>query len=132
MGRISKSSLYLFLLLIFACSRKDSGDPNNGRDTTSPVITIVSPLNNQKFTAGQNIQVSAIATDNLKVTLLHIHVLNKTTEAILRDVHAYPDNKTGTVQDSFVAQAGLTYIIKVTAFDAAQNPATAQVDISVD
>lgn len=104
------------------CSKSSNtgdGSPsqNNLPDRTSPVITILTPSNNQIFSAGQIIQVSASAMDNVKVTELHIHVLNKTTGILLRDIHSYPDAPSGGVQDSFPAQAGLVYLVQIIAND---------------
>ncbi|WP_121356758.1 Ig-like domain-containing protein [Flavisolibacter nicotianae] len=125
--------LLLFTCLFFACSKNGSTiGTENTKDTTAPAITITSPTNNQIFSSGQTIQVTASATDNNKVSELHIHVLNKETGALLRDIHSYPDAKTGTVQDAFTAQTGLSYIIKIIAFDPSQNLATAQVDVSTN
>ena len=117
-----------------SCSKKGNaiGTVNNNKDTAAPVITISSPTNNQVFTSGPTIQVSASAIDSVKVTELHVHVLNKSNGAILRDIHSYPNSKTGTVEDSFTAQAGLTYTIKIIALDPSQNLSTAQVDVSVN
>jgi hypothetical protein len=122
------------VIVISACSKGTNGENDaNGttKDTTGPVITIVSPTNNQTFTTGQTIQTTANATDNVKVTELHIHVIDKTTGNLLRDIHSYPDAKTGNVQDAFSAQAGLTYTIKIIANDPSQNLTTSQVEVSV-
>ena len=94
------------------------------------MITITSPLNNQHFSAGQTISTFATAADDTKVTELHIHVIDKTTGALLRDIHSYPDEASGTVQDSFMADAGIIYFIQVIAKDPAQNLATAKVEVS--
>jgi len=92
-GTIKKYFLIPLLLLIAACS-KDS----HAGDMTPPVITIMSPSNNQHFTAGDTISTVASATDNDQVTELHIHVINKATGELLRDIHSYPAKTTGTVQ----------------------------------
>jgi len=99
---------------------------------TPPVITIVSPLNNQHFAAGETISTVASATDNNEVTELHIHVINKATGELLRDIHSYPAKTSGTVQDSFTAGAGIIYTIQIIAKDPAQNVATAKVEVSVN
>jgi len=113
------------LICLTCCSKK----PDAG-DKTPPVITITSPLNNQHFSAGQTISTFATAADDTKVTELHIHVIDKTTGALLRDIHSYPDEASGTVQDSFMADAGIIYFIQVIAKDPAQNLATAKVEVS--
>jgi hypothetical protein len=122
----NKYALILYsLALLAACTKKtDTGDK------TAPVITITSPLNNQHFTTGQTITTIASATDNDKVTELHIHVINKTTGVLLRDIHSYPDEPSGTVQDSFPADSGIIYTIQIIAKDPAQNLATAKVEVS--
>jgi hypothetical protein len=120
-GRVA---LYIFL---FGCSKK----PDTG-DTTAPSITIISPSNNQQFNIGQTISTVANATDNNQVTELHIHVINKMTGALLRDIHSYPNKPSGTVQDSFPADSGIAYTIQIIAKDPAQNTATAKVDVSVN
>ena len=113
------------LISLIGCSKK----PDAG-DKTAPVVTITSPLNNQHFVAGQTISTFATATDDNKVTELHIHVTDKATGTLLRDIHSYPDESTGTVQDSFTADAGIIYLIQIIAKDPAQNIATAKVEVS--
>ena len=133
MYSLRKSSLVIITIFIFSfCSKRKDSAGIDGPDRTPPTITIISPNHNQVFTSGQTINVSANATDNVKVTELHIHIINTTTEAVLRDVHSYPGNKNGTVQDAFIAQLGFKYTIKIIAIDAAQNPITAQVVIAVN
>jgi len=122
---ITKYFLTPILFLLAACS-KDS----HAGDMTPPVITIMSPLNNQHFAAGETISTVASATDNDQVTELHIHVTNKATGELLRDIHSYPAKTTGTVQDSFAADAGIIYAIQIIAKDPAQNLATAKVEVS--
>jgi hypothetical protein len=121
------------MVVFSACSKDNNGENTNGntKDTSPPEITIVSPTNNQTFTAGQTIQTTANATDNVKVTELHIHVIDKATGNLLRDIHSYPSAKTGTVQDAFTAQAGLIYTIKIIANDPSQNLTSAQVEVLV-
>src|ERR1051326_6700409 len=94
------------LMLLSACSKK----ANNDKDTTAPVITIVSPQDNQQFNAGDIIKTMANATDNDRVTELHIHVSDKATGDLLRDIHSYPGKPSGTVVDSFPAQEGINYM----------------------
>jgi len=126
---INKKYCFEIILCIFlaGCSKKqDTGDK------IAPVITITSPSNNQHFTAGQTINTTASATDNDKVTELHIHVTDKTTGALLRDIHSYPGQSSGTVEDSFVAEPGIFYTVLIIAKDPAQNLATAEVEVSAN
>ncbi len=125
-------STFILLLTLTACSKKDSGSNGNVKDTSAPVITIITPASNQQFSAGQTIQVSATATDNVKLTELHIHVIDKASGSLLRDIHSYPNALSGTVADGFTAQAGIGYTIKIIAIDPSQNLSTSQVDVSVN
>ena len=124
-------SVFIFLL---SCSK--SGGSNNRntevKDTIPPTITIVTPTSNQQFVAGQSIEIKAISSDNVKLTQLHIHINNSTTGTLLRDVHSYPGDKTGMVEDSFPALAGTSYTIKVYAYDSKQNLTTAIVEVSAN
>jgi hypothetical protein len=121
-----------FPLAIFIFAASCSKKTNDTGDKTSPSITIVSPQNGQHFNAGDVIQTTATATDNNKVTELHIHVIDKATGDLLRDIHSYPGQPTGTVEDSFPAAAGIAYTIQIIAKDPAQNTATSKVDVSVN
>src|ERR1700750_3422730 len=88
------------MLLVISCTKNNSGGggTKNIRETTAPQVIIVSPIANQVFNAGDTIHVKASATDNVKLTELHIHVLNKETGALLRDIHSYPYATSGTVE----------------------------------
>jgi hypothetical protein len=123
---IKKHLTIPLLFLLGACSKNS----HTSGDVTAPVITITSPLNNEHFAAGDTISTVASATDNNEVTELHIHVINKATGELLRDIHSYPAKVTGTVQDSFTADAGIIYTIQIIAKDPAQNSATAKVEVS--
>ena len=113
----------LLVMLITACSKK----AETVNDNTPPVITIISPLNNQHFNAGEIIHTTAEVTDNDRVVELHIHVINTATGILLRDIHSYPGQPSATVEDSFAAETGINYTIKIIAKDAAQNQSTAEV-----
>lgn len=125
-------SLLLAAVVGFSSCAKGGGSNTEEKDTTNPVITIQSPTNNQAVNAGEIIRVLANGSDNTKLVQLHIHITNKSDGAILRDVHSYPGEKTGIVRDSFPAQGGITYLIKVIAFDASQNLGTSQVEVPVN
>jgi hypothetical protein len=109
--------------MILASCSKPKGDK------TAPVITIISPANNQQFTAGQTIQIMANASDNDKVTEMHIHVKNKATGDLLRDIHAFPGQTNGSIQDSFAAGSAIIYSIEIYARDPSQNLGTSIVEV---
>ena len=110
-------------ILLAACTKRTVAE----NDNTPPVIAIISPLNNQHFNAGEIIQITAEASDNNKVIELHIHVSNTATGILLRDIHSYPGKSNATAEDSFAAETGVNYTIKILAIDAAQNQSSAEV-----
>lgn len=131
--RYSTVLICALVTVMASCSKQNGGSGSTRvRDTVGPSITIISPGAGQGFGAGQTIQTKASATDNVKVTELHIHVKDKNTGALLRDIHSYPDAAQGTVEDAFTAQSGMSYTIQVIANDPSQNLTTSQVDVVVN
>jgi hypothetical protein len=51
---------------------------------------------------------------------------------LLRDIHTYPGQPTGTTSHSFAAEAGLVYAIELVAKDPALNSGSATVEVSVN
>lgn len=127
------TQLFLLAAVVgFSSCSKGGNRTTDEKDTTNPVITIQSPTNNQPVNPGEIIRVLANGSDNTKLVQLHIHITNKNDGVILRDVHSYPGEKTGVVRDSFAAQTGIIFLIKVIAFDASQNLGTSQVEVPVN
>lgn len=123
---------YIFLISILwsACSKKGgNAEPVEERDVTPPVITLLTPSNNQVFTAGETIRISATASDNVRLTQFEIHVVNVQSSSLLRDTHLYPGTKTSSIEDAFTAVAGASYSIKVIAYDARSNQSVSQVEV---
>lgn len=93
-------------------------------DTTSPTISITSPLNNASVPAGV-VTVNATATDNVGVTKVEFFVDNNTTPTITDDTSPY------TSGNSISLTAG-SHTITAVAYDAAGNPpARATINITV-
>ena len=70
-----KKLLPLFLVIAFAgCGKSDD---------LSPVITLISPTDHQTFTATQMVNVKATITDNEGIHMLHLTVLDNTTNGHL-------------------------------------------------
>lgn len=116
----------LFLLtLLTAC-----GKPAAEKDKIFPVVSISSPANGQNFTPGQPIPITALVTDETYIAEVHIHVSNTNTGDLLMDVHEYPAGKTGNIQQSITAAAGVNYKIQVIAKDRAVNETNSTVLVS--
>lgn len=86
-------SIALFSLL--ACSKggtsTDDGSGGGGPhvqaddDTTKPVLTILTPVNNQTYTTGSSISVTGTITDDLGLYRGSIRITNDVTGEILKE-----------------------------------------------
>ena len=116
----------LFLLTLFSAC----GKPAAEKDKIFPVVSISSPANGQNFTPGQPIPINALVTDETYIAEVHIHVSNTNTGELLMDVHEYPAGKTGNINQSLTAIAGVNYKIQVIAKDRAVNESRASIEVA--
>lgn len=116
----------LILVLVFLASCKKGEETS---DNMVPVIEFASPTNNQTFSAGQTIAISATITDNTLVKDLHLEIINTTTGAFLTHEHYAANASSYTLSKTFVAQANATYKIKVQAEDDSRNIAKGEVTV---
>jgi hypothetical protein len=90
------SFLVVFLTLaLLACSKggtsTDDGSGGGGPhvqaddDTTKPVLTILTPVNNQTYTNGSSISVTGTITDDLGLYRGSIRITNDITGEILKE-----------------------------------------------
>lgn len=121
---MKRNLVILTLLALFGCKKED--EPG---DSQLPVILLTAPTNNQSFSAGQNITITANITDNLKVRELHLEIINTATGAFLTHEHYAPNAASYALSKTFVAQANSTYKIKVEAEDESSNKAKAEVTV---
>lgn len=87
--------LSLALLSFLACSKgatsSDDGSGGGGPhvqaddDTTKPVLTILTPVNNQTYTNGSSISVTGTITDDLGLYRGSIRITNDVTSEILKE-----------------------------------------------
>ena len=106
---------YFILLFVAACNDKsDQVD-----DKELPVIQLTSPTNNQVFTVGQTVNISANITDNGKLSIVHVHISNNGTGQLLVDIHRSPDGSTYSLNETLQVQAGIQYKIQVIAINSA-------------
>jgi hypothetical protein len=122
------SSILLFtLLFLISCSKNE-----DTTDNELPVIQLTTPVNNQVFTGGQTVSVTGSISDNSKIAELHVHISNNATAQLLIDIHRYPASASYSLNESFQAQAGITYKIQVIAVDKSANQETQSVLISAN
>ncbi|MET0393669.1 MAG: Ig-like domain-containing protein [Chitinophagaceae bacterium] len=116
------------LWLIAACSKKDG----TAADTAVPGVVINSPANGQVFTGGATVTITAAITDDTRLTEVHVHILDNTTSQLLIDIHRYPNTAAYTLNETFQAQSGINYTIKVIAVDRSGKTGTQTVLVSVN
>ncbi len=117
----------LLFLLLAACSKN-----NSGKDSQPPIISFVSPANNQVFTGGQTVTINAALSDNKRVAEVHVHISNYITGALLVDVHRYPNAANYALNESFTVQSGIQYKIQLLVKDNSANENNASVMISAN
>lgn len=116
------------LLLLMAGCTKDKGNT----DTTVPIITVTSPTNNQVFSGGQTVNITAAISDDSNIEEVHLEITNTTTGAFITHEHFVPGASTYALARTFTVQAGSAYRIKIEADDAHGNKTEAQVTISAN
>ena len=117
-----------FIFIFVACSRNETQDT----DRELPVITLISPVNNQVFNAGQTITISGTLSDNQKLAEVHVHISNNSTGVLLEDIHRYPAASSYTLNESFIAQSGIPYKIQIIAKDNSANESHSTVQVTVN
>ena len=117
---IMKRFAALFLFFAGACTKKDE---------IAPVISILSPIENQVFSAGQTITIRATVTDNESVHMVHVIVTDETGGHWVHS-EEHVDGRTVEIVKTFITNAGKKYTISIDAFDHDENTTTKLMSIS--
>ena len=119
-----KYSLLISVLSVFflSCGKDEV------KDTDSPSITITSPTNNQVLPSGE-VHVTGTIADNAYINQVHVEVYDGAGAQVVH-AHIHPATKNYAFDQTFTAQAGKSYKIKVIAEDPSANLSTKQVDIT--
>ena len=125
---MKKNLLILFLLFLFSCKKDNGGETDN----QLPLIKITAPTNNQAFATGQAITITATATDNKKLAVVHLEITNITTGAFITHEHYAANGSSYNLASTFVAQTASTYKIEVGAEDQAGNAGEAEITIKTN
>ena len=112
----------LALVFLFSCN-KDAGD------TQKPVLVLNTPTGNQTFPGGTVVTISGMASDNDELHEVHVYVINKNTDSEILHFHEHADAKTYNFTQTFTAQAGVTYKIKVEADDHVGNTTDIEIEV---
>ena len=113
---------FLFGIMLFSCGK------DGAEDKEAPSITISSPTNNQSLPAGE-VHVKGTIADNAYINQVHVEVYDGTGAEVIH-VHIHPATKNYAFDQTFTAQAGKNYKIKVIAEDPSANSSTLQIDIT--
>jgi hypothetical protein len=123
---MKKLFLPYLLFLLVACSKGSSND----KDYDAPALTLNTPLNNQVYTAGQNIIIAGQASDNKFINQIHIVISNLATGTEYLHIHIHPGSSAFNFNQSYTAQAGITYKIDIIVDDASTNSTAKSVEVS--
>jgi hypothetical protein len=123
---MKKYFLSYLLLLLIGCSKSSDND----KDYDPPVLTLNTPVNNQVFTAGQNMIISGIASDNKFIDQVHIVITNLATGTEYLHIHIHPNGNSSNFSQSYAAQAGIAYKIQVIVDDGSTNSTAKSVEVS--
>ncbi|MCG2614701.1 Ig-like domain-containing protein [Terrimonas sp. NA20] len=125
---MKKLIVLILVIATMSCSKSSS----TGNDDQPPVVIITAPTANQRFNAGQTVDITGTLTDNETLAELHVHISNRETGALLIDIHRYPSASSYEMKESFQAQAGILYRVQVIAKDNSANEGRASVEISTN
>ena len=120
-----KNYLLILLVLFTCCSKRPKAD----KDYDPPVIILTTPTNNQVFTAGQDMMISGLVTDNKYILQLHIEITNLITAEAYLHVHIHPASNVFNFNQSFTVQAGISYKIRVIADDPSANSSAKVIEV---
>ena len=111
-----------FLATLVSCGKSD---------TTPPVITVVTPSDNQVFTNGQTVTVKADLSDDHGIHEIMLTVLDNTGGHVLHFDEHY-DGKTYSLNKTFTVQSGKTYTIEIESTDHNENTGTKTLTVSAN
>jgi|1185.fasta_scaffold401339_2 outer membrane lipoprotein-sorting protein len=100
----------LFLLVAFSFL-----SCNKGNTGVKPVIDLVSPSDNQQFTAGQVVNITGTVSDTEGIHEVHVYVINVTNSAEVLHFMDHIDAATYNINQHFTAVAATNYKVRVEA-----------------
>ena len=101
----------ILIVILLSCKKSDE---------TPPVITMISPNENQIFTSGQSVTVKASITDDTGIHMIHLIVTDNTGGHLIH-MEEHFDGRNYNLNKSFSVQSGKTYTIHIDAADHADN-----------
>ena len=99
-------------------------------DTTAPAIQLESPSDNENFPGGQMVRIRAHITDNESIHMVHVTVMDETTNGHLLHLEEHTDGRSYQLNQQFMAEAGSIYSIEISAEDHDQNASTKKIRVT--
>jgi hypothetical protein len=128
---MQKLTVYILcLFLLGACKKNDPSSESEKK----PVIFLNTPTNNQVFSAGQTVNITAnIIASNNNLAQIHVHIYNNGSGQLLVDIHRTPtDTQSYFLNESLQVQAGIQYKIQVVAINSSADQDVQTVLISAN
>lgn len=118
--------LLLIAFLVCSCSKE------NEQDREAPSININSPFDFQIAQPGETIAISGMVEDNFYLQMVHVEIRNIATDEMVLHIHIVPTTKVYAINQPFVIENGVKYLVKVIAQDSNGNSSTKEVQVSCD
>ena len=100
-------------------------------DETPPVISVVTPSDNQVFTNGQTVNVKAEISDETGIHMVHLIVVDNNGLHI-DHFEEHLDATTYTLNRSFTAESGKSYTLTIDATDHGDNTTVKELHVSAN
>jgi hypothetical protein len=113
--------LFLFLAF-FSCSKPDE---------IAPVISVISPQENQTFSDGQTVTIKATASDNEGLHMIHAIVVDNTGGHWVH-LEEHIDGKTFDINKTFSITAGKIFTITIDATDHNDNTTKKEITVTAN
>ena len=124
----SKVCLLLGLLSVIAmlaCSRSSKEDT----DRQAPVVTLLTPADQQVFTSVSMITINGTVTDNRYIKEIHIEISDLTTGEEYQHIHIHPASASYSFSQGYQLKPATSYSIRVIADDANSNSSVSKAEI---
>ena len=115
--------LLALMAILFSCGKQDEIDP---------VIELISPTENQTYSGGSTIQVKATITDNEGIHMVHLTVIDLSTQGHMVHFEEHFDGKTYELNKSFPTITGRQYQIHIDAADHDDNVAVKECTVNTN
>jgi ABC-type phosphate/phosphonate transport system substrate-binding protein len=119
---MKKLAVVLIAFAFAACGKSDE---------TAPVVSVITPTDNQVFANGATVNVKADISDETGIHMVHLIVVDNNGLHI-DHFEEHLDGKTYTLNRSFTAQSGKSYTITVDATDHGDNTTTKNLHVSAN